>query len=173
MLREDRNAGFDSEGVWLWRRYRFRSGRLAAGPIRRRQLARAEQSQREHPCPLMQDGPRRWWWFHDRFYSENEDLNPEDVLALVSERERRQRRKLERAHAAMHQEGTGGPRRQPIPREVRLAVWQRDRGRCVECEGEFDLQYDHVIPFSMGGASTARNLQLLCAECNREKGASL
>ena len=59
------------------------------------------------------------------------------------------------------------------PREVRLAVWQRDGGRCIECGSDFDLQYDHVIPFSMGGATTAENLQLLCAGCNRAKGAAL
>jgi 5-methylcytosine-specific restriction endonuclease McrA len=30
-----------------------------------------------------------------------------------------------------------------------------------------------VIPVALGGASTAANLQVLCAPCNREKGASL
>ncbi len=64
-------------------------------------------------------------------------------------------------------------RREPISRGTRLAVWKRDGGRCVECGSDFDLQYDHVIPLSMGGASTAEKLQLLCADCNRDKGASL
>jgi hypothetical protein len=173
MLREDKRAGFTAEGALLWRRYRFGSGGLVADPIRPRRLARTEEHQREYPCPVMQDGGRRWWWFHDRFYWEDDLLAVEDVMALVVERERGQRRKLERAHAAMHHDGAAGPRRQPIPRDVRLAVWQRDGGRCVECRGAFDLQYDHVIPFSMGGASTAENLQLLCAVCNRVKGAWL
>ena len=173
MLREDKRARFTTEGAWFWRRHRFESGKLVADPIRPYELAQTEQYQRESPCPIMRDGARQWWWFHDRFYWEDDRLEMEDVMALVIERERRQRRKLERAHAAMHQNGASVPRRQPIPREVRLAVWERDGGRCVECAGEFDLQYDHVIPFSMGGATTAANLQLLCAGCNREKGASL
>jgi anti-anti-sigma factor len=37
----------------------------------------------------------------------------------------------------------------------------------------FDLQYDHVIPVALGGATTTGNLQLLCADCNRKKGADL
>jgi len=173
MLREDKRAGFTTEGAWLWKRHRFGSGMLVADPIRPHQMARSARYQREYPCPVMQDRGRQWWWFRDRFYWEDDRLTTEDVLALVSERERRRQRKLERAHAAMRQQGASGRRRQPLPREVRLAVWQRDGGRCVECGSEFDLQYDHLIPFSMGGASTAANLQLLCAPCNRVKGTSL
>ena len=63
--------------------------------------------------------------------------------------------------------------RKPVPREVKVAVWQRDKGRCVECGSREELEFDHMIPLSKGGANTERNLQLRCASCNREKGASL
>jgi len=64
-------------------------------------------------------------------------------------------------------------RRQAIPKNVRMYVWQRDEGRCVECGSKENLEYDHIIPFSRGGSSTDRNLQLLCETCNRQKGASI
>jgi hypothetical protein len=68
--------------------------------------------------------------------------------------------------------------RQPLPREVKAAVWQRDAGRCVHC-GVTDadatartgvhLHYDHIVPFSRNGADTVGNIQLLCEDCNLRK----
>lgn len=52
-------------------------------------------------------------------------------------------------------------------------MWERDVGRCAQRSAAFDLQYDHVIPHSMGGACTEGNLQLLCGDCNRAKGSDL
>jgi 5-methylcytosine-specific restriction endonuclease McrA len=173
MLRVDKRAGFGDEGAWCWRRHRFRAGRLAAVvAVRPRALAELERLQREQPVAVMEAEGRRWWWFRDCFYWEDDELTAHDVMALVVDRERRRQRKLERAHASMHQ-ASDSPRRVPIPRAIRLAVWQRDGGRCLECGGDFELQFDHVIPLALGGATTAQNLQLLCAPCNREKGASL
>lgn len=174
MLRTDRKAGFVTEGAWFWKRHRFQAARHAAArPLGPRALAELERLQREQPVALIEAESRQWWWYRDCFYWEDDGLSARDVMALVVERERRKQRKLERAHAALSQERNGPPRREPIPRHVRLAVWQRDGGRCVDCGGAFELQYDHVIPFSLGGATTVENLQLLCAGCNRDKGAAL
>jgi len=56
-----------------------------------------------------------------------------------------------------------------IPEDVKIFVWQRDQGRCVKCHENKELEFDHIIPIAKGGGSTQRNLQLLCATCNREK----
>ncbi len=56
-----------------------------------------------------------------------------------------------------------------IPREIKEAVFVRDRGRCVACSTDQNIEYDHRTPVSKGGNSTADNLQLLCRSCNRAK----
>ena len=65
------------------------------------------------------------------------------------------------------------PQRERIPDQVRIFVWQRDEGKCVQCGSRERLEFDHVIPVSKGGSNTERNLQLLCEACNRSKGASI
>lgn len=57
-----------------------------------------------------------------------------------------------------------------IPPEVKTAVWQRDQGKCVQCHSNSYLEFDHIIPFSKGGANTVNNIQLLCRRCNLQKG---
>ena len=57
-----------------------------------------------------------------------------------------------------------------IPTSVKLAVWTRDKGRCVKCRGRDNLHFDHIIPYSKGGSSlVAENIQLLCARHNLAK----
>jgi hypothetical protein len=60
-----------------------------------------------------------------------------------------------------------------IPQDVKIAVWQRDRGKCVQCGESSYLEFDHIIPFGKGGASTFNNVQLLCRKCNLAKGGRL
>ena len=182
MLREAKNCAFVRQGV-IRRRYAFVVGSREAGVLRPGAFGRAARAQLDEPVPLIEAGARRWWWYRDRFWWEDEGYDADDVIALVADRERRAQRRLERAHAALERErGAAGPagrgrgldqHREPLPRDMRLAVWRRDRGRCRGCGSGFDLQYDHVIPLSLGGATSVENLQLLCGDCNRAKGASL
>lgn len=56
-----------------------------------------------------------------------------------------------------------------IPTGVKKEVFERDQGKCVICGSEIDIEFDHIIPFSKGGSSTANNIQILCKNHNRRK----
>ncbi len=56
---------------------------------------------------------------------------------------------------------------------IKAEVWRRDGGACVECQATEYLEFDHVIPWSRGGATSVGNLQLLCRGCNLAKGARI
>jgi len=56
-----------------------------------------------------------------------------------------------------------------IPDSVKREVWRRDGGKCARCGSREKLEFDHIIPFSKGGSNTARNIELLCMDCNRKK----
>ena len=60
-------------------------------------------------------------------------------------------------------------RKRRISQATKDKVWRRDEGKCVECGSNENLEFDHIIPFSKGGANTYRNIQLLCQNCNRSK----
>ena len=176
MLREAKNAHLEpAELSPLGRRWRFVDGeRSPSARWSSRQVRRLEDRQAEAPIPVLSIAARVYWWFEGRFYWEDEALRPHDVEALVRERQRRSRAQLERAHAALAHTAEPQPRRRrAIPREVRLAVFERDGGRCTLCDTTFELQFDHVIPLALGGSSTVDNLQVLCAGCNQRKGATV
>jgi hypothetical protein len=62
------------------------------------------------------------------------------------------------------------PHNRLIPTAVKVEVWRRDGGQCVQCGSKKNLHFDHDIPFSKGGSSlTAANVRLLCAKHNLEK----
>lgn len=64
--------------------------------------------------------------------------------------------------------------RPPLDVHVRLAVFRTDGYECQHCGviGTFlTLQVDHVVPWSWGGTHIFENLQTLCVDCNRRKGA--
>jgi 5-methylcytosine-specific restriction endonuclease McrA len=176
-LRQDGNARIlvDRGGILLRKRHWFIASGTPPFEISEGTWREMAAAQAEDPQHLATWRERSFWWYADAFYWTTAGAyTSADIKALLFTRRRNRERELDHAHAVLAA-STSPParRREPIPRDVRRAVWERYRGRCVECHSDFDIQYDHIIPFSMGGASTVENLQLLCARCNQQKGGRL
>jgi 5-methylcytosine-specific restriction endonuclease McrA len=96
-----------------------------------------------------------------------------EVANAVLKHEKRYQQLQRQLDAFSSIERADSERRERIPDDVRIFVWQRDEGKCVRCGSNERLEFDHIIPVVKGGSSTERNIQLLCERCNREKGTRL
>jgi hypothetical protein len=175
MFRRDTRARFVKSGLWIFSRYRFNAGGSWGPSLYEGAYYRLLASQAEAPVAVLTEPARKrsWWMYRDEFYRDDEGLSALQVKALVLQRQDRRSRQLDRAVAMMEGDLVAAAVRVPIADEVKAFVWQRDGGRCVSCGGQERLEFDHIIPLALGGSNTARNLQLLCETCNREKGASI
>ncbi len=120
-------------------------------------------------------GGKDYWLFEGRLYKDSDGLSANEVAALLITRTKQQRSRIERAKvlSASPNAFVGTSSRKAIPDDVKLIVWQRDRGKCVKCGTSVELQFDHIIPVSLGGSSTPENVQILCGRCNRTKSNSI
>jgi hypothetical protein len=108
----------------------------------------------------------------DMMHLSNEEQKLEVANAVLKHEKRyTQLQRQQEAYARI--EYTDAARRERIPENVRLFVWQRDEGKCVKCGGTERLEFDHIVPVAKGGSNTERNIQLLCETCNRAKGANI
>jgi len=63
-----------------------------------------------------------------------------------------------------------------IPRDIMLRVVRRDGQVCRIClknVPDNEIEFDHIIPHSLGGPTHTENLRLVCRSCNRKKKDSL
>jgi 5-methylcytosine-specific restriction endonuclease McrA len=60
-----------------------------------------------------------------------------------------------------------------ISRTTILTIYTQQQRRCAICRHLLRLHFeiDHIIPLAVGGEHRARNIQLTCLSCNRQKGA--
>ncbi len=61
-----------------------------------------------------------------------------------------------------------------VRQTVKTQVWERDAGCCAyigpegrRCESREFLEYDHIVPWALGGLSTLDNIRLLCRAHNQ------
>ncbi|GAA2857769.1 HNH endonuclease signature motif containing protein [Paenarthrobacter ilicis] len=141
----------------------------------KQEFADIQVRQMNQPVAITSIGERRYWQFQHRFYWENEGLRSGEIRALLVVKNQRRQQQIDRAQAtvAMGAQPRGASARRAIPDDVKQYVWTRDEGQCRACGSTGELQYDHVIPISMGGSNNVENLQILCGPCNRRKSAGL
>lgn len=162
-VQHDPNAGFwrDKQG-FLWG---YRIWFAGTGCPKRRVRPdtylrlRAWCDQSDLPVFVARAQQRQWWWWRNAFYWESGDYGPEDLRALLVMFERDDEQGFEWE--------LGLRMAEPIPEDVKRLVFERDGGRCLGCRSDELIQYDHVVPSSMGGDNEPDNIRLLCAECNR------
>ena len=183
MLRRDTSALFIrvESGFWRWKRFTYAFFCSASGNYfvadspdvnkTPEEYASILLKQQDTPVMIVEGGNRRkWWMFKDNFYWEDEGYTALEVKALLLKRMRDKEKGLKRAKTLMEQEKVIlSARREKIPDDIKIFVWRRDEGKCVKCGSKESLEFDHIIPLSKGGSNTARNIQLLCEKCNREK----
>jgi 5-methylcytosine-specific restriction endonuclease McrA len=64
-----------------------------------------------------------------------------------------------------------GQRSSYCPPRFRGRILRADRRRCVYCRSTYQLQVDHIVPWSLGGMTSLWNCAVLCGTCNRVKSA--
>jgi hypothetical protein len=141
-----------------------------------RRFARIARSQSELPILVGRQDGRRWWWFLDRFWWDDNGLSAEDVRTIVLEADldRKQRSDaLAKAQAAiLGGEHVAAAPLPPAAQVVRFAVWCRDKGRCADCGTSARVAFDRILPFDQGGSDAPPNIELRCEPCKERRVAN-
>ena len=140
-----------------------------------RRFARFARSQSELPILVGRQDGRRWWWFLDRFWWDDNGLSAADVRTVVLEADldRKQRSEaLAKARAAILGEHVAAAPLPPAAQVVRFAVWCRDKGRCADCGTSAQVAFDRILPFDEGGSDAPPNIELRCEPCKERRVAN-
>ena len=120
--------------------------------------------------------------FKNHFYTASSDQmsesNSEEAILLIKKQVYSEDEKLSRLRDEISAidrliKEESRPARQPIPGSVKLLVYKRDQGKCVHCNSDKELHFDHIIPVSKGGGNSDENIQILCQRCNLKKSANI
>jgi 5-methylcytosine-specific restriction endonuclease McrA len=173
-LRKAERVRTESTGFWVFGEGRFWLTNQDFVTYPNRQYRSMKAAQSTTPVAVFNDGQRTLWWYQESFYWESDNLDSEAVALLIWDRERRLNSRLSRLRKMRDSVAElPASRRERIPEDVRLFVWERDGGRCQRCGAGENLQFDHIVPASKGGSNDASNVELLCAACNQLKAGDI
>lgn len=101
-------------------------------------------------------------------YSKTFHFSEKDIASTITERIRYEEYKKTEEYRRKEE-------RSKVTQSLRYDIMRRDGFRCRLCgrsaDSGVELEVDHIIPISKGGTSSMDNLQTLCRDCNRGKGA--
>ena len=128
---------------------------------------------------LAGDTPLRWWrggpmdrpcYLFGRWVWElkpSEVVASEEGLALlffeVAEKDQHRHDRLAHDFCAREAVMTVGA----VSKEVRVAVFRRDHGKCAKCGSAEHLDFEYITPPAQGGTATAGNVQMVCEKCRQ------
>ena len=185
-VRRTSTGRIEHRGFWIFTEVHFFASKQISFVFNRRGYERVCAERDEAGVARIgRKDDRVLWWAKPEPSAESEEESPEsefglywatpemsaeDVRLVIWGRRKRQGSQIERLRKRHERGEEPAPaRREPIPTDLQDEVWRRDGGRCVRCGSEEELQFDHVIPVSKGGANSAENLQVMCGPCNRAK----
>jgi hypothetical protein len=134
------------------------------------QYVRMFLAQRSWPTLVWRPEGRRWWWYLGRFWwtgAEIPDTELKDVVdsADLDRTLYHHLREEARAHA-FKENGASSLDASSISDALRLAVWRRDGGRCVDCGTLEGIHFEYVARLPEGAVPTANDVQLVCRTCS-------
>ena len=137
-----------------------------------RRFAKLARAQTDRPVLVGKTDGRRWWWYLDRFWWDDDGLDARAVQVIVLDTDllrKQHAASIAEARAAILGEEPRPPAFEPVSQVVRFAVWCRDRGCCVDCGTAEAVGFDEILPPESGGSRTAANVELRCAGCRERR----
>lgn len=69
-------------------------------------------------------------------------------------------------------EDVGTTKRGHLSNRRKLAIWERERGKCMVCGSKLrvgNFIFEHVRPLELGGSDEDENIRLTCKPCATQK----
>lgn len=136
--------------------------------VSRDRFAQMSSTQRAAPRLVFHKNGRQWWWYRDRFWWDDAKLNAHEVASAIHDANligSLQRHLLEEAREAVFGTAGSATASESIPESVRLGVWRRDGGRCVDCGSVENVRFEYVTTAG-GDVLSSHNVELRCRTCS-------